>query len=79
MRRDRVIRSHIRTRFVVTLKTGETFDGLLLDADASTVVLGDASLLTDNARTPADGQLFLARADIAYMQLPNVTAGVIAQ
>lgn len=79
MRRDRVIRSHIRTRFVVTLKSGEAFDGLLLDADATTAVLGDASLLTPTGRTHVDGQLMLARTDIAYMQLPTVTAEVISQ
>jgi hypothetical protein len=35
-RRDRLIRQALRERFVVTLRSGETFDGLLLDADDKT-------------------------------------------
>lgn len=75
--RDRLIRAHLRTRFVVTLKSGEAFDGLLIDADASTLILADAWLIEQAGRHSVDGQLFVARADVAYMQLA-VVSGVIS-
>lgn len=72
--RDRVIRAHVRSRFVVTLKTGEAFEGLLDDADSSTLVLVDASAVAERGRARVDGHLFLARGDVAYMQIPAVAA-----
>lgn len=77
IRADRIVRSHIRTRFLVTLKTGESFEGLLYDADAATLNFVDAWAVDTNGRRQVDGQLFVARADVAYMQIPNVVAGAI--
>ncbi|MGZ4617168.1 MAG: hypothetical protein ACXV3F_00260 [Frankiaceae bacterium] len=70
MRRDRLIRMYARERFVITLKSGQTFDGLIEDHDESTIELVDANSVTREARTPVDGRLYLPRADIAYMQRP---------
>lgn len=74
--RDRVIRMHLRQRFVFTLKTGDAFEGLLLDADARVLVVGDAQAHTADGPARVDGQLFLERDDVAYMQLPAPAAVV---
>lgn len=68
MGRDRVIRALLRERFVVTLTTGETFEGLVIDADDSTVHLARAFAITDDGKIPVDGQLFVPREHVAYMQ-----------
>ena len=70
MRRDRLLRTYIRERFVVTLKSGATFDGLIDDHDESTLELVDAHEVTKDNQTPIDGRLYLPRADVAYMQRP---------
>lgn len=69
--RDRLIRRSLRDRFVVTMRSGETFEGLLLDADDRTFTLGDGSVLVGRDRRPADGLLYLPRAEVAYMQKPE--------
>ena len=70
-RRDRLIRQVLRERFVVTLHSGESFDGLLLDADEKTIRLGNAGALDGRNRAVVDGELFLPRAQVAYMQRPG--------
>lgn len=70
-RRDRLIRDMLRDRFVVTMHAGETFEGLLLDADDRTVQLADpVSIAANGDRLKVDGQLWLPREQIAYMQRP---------
>jgi len=69
-RRDRLVKSALRSRFIVTMHSGESFDGLLLDADDKTIVLVDAYALSD-ARISVDGSLYLARPEVAYMQRPS--------
>lgn len=69
--KDRIVASHTLQRTVVTLKTGETFDGLVRDADARTLVLVKASSMTQGKDPiPVDGALYLDRADVAYLQRP---------
>lgn len=69
-RADRIVKQHLRTKFLITLKTGTTWSGLLVDADASTLQLIDAEVFdADGTSTKADGRVFLPRADLAYMQL----------
>lgn len=71
MRRS-LIRRALRDRFLVTLITGEAFEGVLLDADDRHLVLVDAAQVTaDGDRVAADGKLWLQAADIAYMQQPG--------
>lgn len=65
-----IIRQHTRRAVLVTLKTGETFQGVLFEADAESLVLRDASLVANGARVPVDGALLVLRPDIAYMQFP---------
>jgi hypothetical protein len=69
VRSDRLVRQHLRTRFVVTTKTGLTWDGVLMDADANSLLLFDVeSVGHDGTRTKADGQVYIPRGDVAYMQ-----------
>lgn len=77
MRRDRLLRQMLRERFVVTLKSGETFDGLLDDHDESVIEFLDPYAVTQErdgttSRLGIDGRLYLQRADIAYMQRPEI-------
>lgn len=77
-RRDRLVRSHVRTRFLVTLKTGEAFDGLLDEVDASTLILVAAwAVDAKGNRVPVDGRLFVDRSNVAYMQVPGAANAVI--
>ncbi|HJQ00089.1 MAG TPA: hypothetical protein VJ851_00685 [Jatrophihabitans sp.] len=72
-RRDRLLRQFLRERFVVTLKNGETFDGLLDDHDESTLEFLDVhAIAAGGRRSEVDGRLYLPRAEIAYMQRPDV-------
>jgi hypothetical protein len=70
--RDRLIRDCFRERFLITMRGGETFDGLLLEADDRTVVLVNASAVEGTTRHRVDGALYLPRGDVAYMQKPGV-------
>lgn len=78
-RRDRLIRAHLRTRFVVTLKSGAAFDGLLVEADERTLVLADAWTVDPGGRQSVDGRLFVPRVDVEFMQLPSYVPGVVEQ
>jgi hypothetical protein len=71
-RRERLLRRAVRTRLVVTLLDGATFDGLVEDVDRRVLVLVDAGALDDKGgRRPVDGSLYLERARVAYMQAPD--------
>jgi hypothetical protein len=73
VRSDRLIRQHYRDRYLVTLASGEAFDGILVDLDASHIVLADAeSVRPDGERIKVDGQLWLPRPNVLYMQRPKV-------
>jgi small nuclear ribonucleoprotein (snRNP)-like protein len=68
---DRIVTDHLREKYVVTLKSGETFDGVLTEADGRSVVLVQArSLSSDQNPVLIDGSLVLARGDIRYLQRP---------
>lgn len=73
-RADRLVRGVLRERFVVTLRSGETFDGLLVDADAKTFRLVSAWAVDGKNRVSVDGELFLPRDQVVYMQRPGVSA-----
>ena len=68
--RDRLLRKLIRERFVVTLKSGQAFDGLLNEHDGSHLVFIDAHALSASGGQPVPvaGELFVDRANIAYVQ-----------
>lgn len=63
----------LRSRLLVTLKTGATFDGVLFSADRDVWVLRNAQALGagDNGATvPVDGEVLVMVADIEYAQKP---------
>lgn len=67
--RDRLMRSRVRDRVVLTLKAGGAFSGVLFDADARSLVLRDAEVVSGSSQpVPVDGELLVARADVAYFQ-----------
>lgn len=67
--RDRLLKSLLRDRFVITLKTGETFDGLLDQWDDRNLLFVDAYAVTEKSRVQLDGAgLWLLRENVAYMQ-----------
>ena len=69
---DRLLRDHLLTRYVVTIASGETFDGLLASVDARTLVLRDVGVLkVDGGLTPVDGDVVLRRNAVSYMQRPR--------
>jgi hypothetical protein len=69
VRTDRVVKQYLRTRFGITMKSGATWSGVLLEADAQTLRISDARLINpDGTETAADGNVFLPRADVAYLQ-----------
>lgn len=63
----------LRSRVLVTLKSGASFDGVLFSADRSVWVLRDAHALGagDNGATvPVDGEVLIFVADVEYAQKP---------
>lgn len=69
VRRDRLVRQALRSRFLVTLASGEAFEGVLIDVDDRHVILADTDAVSDKGeRAPVDGHLWLPRADVKYMQ-----------
>ena len=74
MGRDRLIRQALRDRFVITTTKGNTFDGLLMEVDDRTLILADAYAIgAGQSRHKVDGELYLARADVSYMQKPGAS------
>jgi len=67
-KRDRILRRALRDRVIATLRSGDSFDGLLFDVDAATFHFVDAVALTGTARAKVDGSLFLPRNEVVYMQ-----------
>lgn len=68
-RRDRIMRSHLRYRLVVTTHEDATWDGVLMDADDYCLVLRDVQAVQkDGSRVPADGEVLIPRSDVAYVQ-----------
>lgn len=74
MGKDRLLKRLLRERFVITLRSGESFDGLLVDADERTVRLVDSFALDGSQRARVDGDIFLPRSEIVYLQKPGATA-----
>lgn len=68
-RADRILKSYRRDKFLITTKPGQTWSAVVMDVDDRTLSLLDVEVVApDGTRTKADGQIFLPRADVAYMQ-----------
>lgn len=74
MARDRLLKALLRERFVVTMVSGEAFDGLLDHYDESHIELVDASAHLKDGPVRVDGRLYLPRAQVAYMQRPEAAS-----
>ena len=70
-RRDRLLRQVHLQRIVITMTTGETFDGLLSDADDNSVRIVDVFAVDEKNRVSVDGEMYLPRANVSYMQNPG--------
>lgn len=68
-----VLRQTVKQRVIVTLKTGEGFDGLLFWADGKTWELVQAKALGVGERgadVPVNGTLLIPAENVAYCQRP---------
>jgi hypothetical protein len=72
--RDSIVRRALRDRFVFTVRSGETFDGLLIEVDAKTYRLADVFAVGEKGRVKVDGELFLPRSEVVYLQRPGGVA-----
>ena len=67
---DRLLRSRRTRKVIVTLVSGETFEGVIAGCDRHSVVLSRASLLGDEKPKPVDGELLFPRSDVKFVQRP---------
>lgn len=68
-----ILKQTVKQRVIVTLKTGEGFDGLLFWADGKTWELVQAKALgvgDRGADVPVDGTLLIPAENVAYCQRP---------
>jgi hypothetical protein len=71
--RPRLVRSRVRDQFVVTLKSGAGFQGVLYAADRQAWVLRGVTAIGAGDRdsnVPVDGEVLVMVADIDYAQRP---------
>lgn len=67
----RVLRDRVRQRVLITLKSGETFAGVLWEYDREAFVLKDAAQLNPGeAPIPVDGEWVTLASEVAYLQIP---------
>lgn len=69
----RALRSKLRTHVLLTLKTGETFKGVLYEADRLILTIRNAEAVGAGEKStdvPLDGELVVFIADVAYIQRP---------
>lgn len=71
LRRDALVSRAVKDRFVATLRSGETFDGLLIAADSKTFRFADVWALDGKERVSVDGELYLPRSEVLYLQKPG--------
>lgn len=69
--RDKLLRHAYHELFLVTMRSGEAFEGLLAATDDKVVKLVAASLVDGNDRKRVDGDLYLPRENVLYLQSPG--------
>jgi small nuclear ribonucleoprotein (snRNP)-like protein len=70
---NRIIKSRLREKFLVTTKDGASFSGILYAADDKALVLRQAEALAaaeDKSNVPLDGEVIVLLSDVAFMQKP---------
>ncbi|MDP1820443.1 MAG: hypothetical protein Q8K58_11230 [Acidimicrobiales bacterium] len=69
-----LLRRKVRHRVVVSLKSGDSFQGVLSGVYAEAMELRCAQLIDGRGELmPVDGHLLVLRADVAYIQIPEPT------
>lgn len=58
-----------RRKVAVTLKTGTVFVGVLYSTSPEFFELADASVVTPEQETPADGVVLVDRGNVDYLQV----------
>jgi small nuclear ribonucleoprotein (snRNP)-like protein len=69
----KLLRLRLRRRCIVTLKTGDSFSGVLYAADSEAIVLREAEAVgmgEKRTNLVVDGEVLILRDDVAYVQLP---------
>lgn len=65
---QRSLASLLRSRYVITLKSGEAFEGILQAHNRRQFVLVNAKQLGRTQEVPVDGSLYLLRDQVLYLQ-----------
>lgn len=68
-----ILRSKLRSRVIVTLKSGASFEGLFFREDRESIELRQASALAaadDRSDVSLDGDLILMKFDVDFIQRP---------
>lgn len=71
--RNRILRTRLRERFLVTTKDGASFSGILYATDEKCLVLRDAEAIgagEGKTNLPLDGEIIILVSDVAYLQRP---------
>lgn len=71
--RSRVISSRLRERVIVTLKSGDTFAGVLFSHDDKALVLRESEALgagENRTNLALDGELIVLMPDVSFIQRP---------
>lgn len=75
-RTDRLLRKFLRYRYLVTMTGGDSFLGVLTDIDLQHLIIADAAQVdARGGHLRVDGQLWLPRSQVRYMQLLPLTEG----
>ncbi len=66
-----LLEERIRSRVIVTTKSGEAFRGVLTDHDDRVLILRETIVATGSQQDiPVDGELIVPWSDVAYIQRP---------
>lgn len=69
---QRVLKTRLHHRVIVTLKDGASFGGVLWETDREGVILRDAQAIVTPQTQPVgvDGELYLPWSNISFIQKP---------
>jgi small nuclear ribonucleoprotein (snRNP)-like protein len=73
VKNSRLLKKRLLQRVIVTMKTGDAFEGLLYEIDTHAWFLRDACAIgagEKNTNLPLDGELVLLASEIAFAQRP---------
>lgn len=68
LRPDRIVRKAVRSSYLITTTTEESFEGVLVDADEKTLVLSSVvQVAPDGSRVNIQGDLIIPRSTVKYL------------